>query len=454
MRIMASSTNNNTFSSNLGVILAAVGSAVGLGNVWRFPYICGKYGGGAFLLVYLVFVFLLGGTMMISEFVIGRHTRQNPSKALPTLVPSKPGWRFAGHFGVLANFVTLALYWVIAGWTTFYFIDSCTGTISSLGVEATAVTTFFNSFVSNPWLPIASLVGFGIVSMAVIMGGVRKGIEAVSKLLMPILALLLVGLCIFSLTLDGAGAGLSYMFQFDFSKLTSEAILAALGQALFSLSVGIGMMIVYGGYIPKEDNLVKTTLWITLADTLIAVMAGVAIFPAVFSCGMEPTEGAGLVFKVLPVVFNSMGGAGQFVAIAFFLLLVVAALTSAISMLEVLSVWFTENTRLQRRGAALVSTVATLGVAVVLSLSNGVLGDAKVFGRTFFDIFDLLSGTYLFPLSALALSIFAGWVMPVDVIRDEMSTDGTQQPALISIFRFLLRYIVPLALIVVLVASI
>ncbi|MBQ7279200.1 MAG: sodium-dependent transporter [Bacteroidales bacterium] len=447
------SANNNTFSSNLGAILAAVGSAVGLGNVWRFPYICGKYGGGAFLLIYLLFVFLLGGTMMMAEFIMGRHTHHTPSQALPMLAPQHKGWRFVGHFGVLVTFVTLSLYWVISGWTTSYLTDAATGTLTHLGATTDAVTNYFNSFASSTWHPLVFLLVFGLIAMAVIMGGVRNGIEAVSKILMPLLVLLLLALCVYALSMPGSAKGLSYLLLPDFSKINAEAVLAALGQALFSLSVGIGMMIVYGGYIPNEDNLLKTTIWITLSDSIIAILSGIAIFPAVFSCGMEPAEGAGLVFKVLPVVFNSMGAVGQYVSIAFFLLLVMAALTSAISLLEFLCVWLTEVSGIRRPLSAIICTAASLAVAVVLSLSNGILGHITIMGRNLFDLTDLLSGTYMFPLCALGLCIFFGWEMSPDDIRDELSNHGTLRIPYYPALMFLIRYIVPLALIVVIVSG-
>ena len=451
---MADTTQNNSFSSNLGAILAAVGSAVGLGNIWRFPYICGKYGGGAFLLVYLAFIFILGMTMMMAEFIIGRHTQLTPSKAFPLLAPKHPGWRYVGHFGILTTIITLSLYWVISGWTTNYFVDACSGAMSQLGTDAASVIAHFNAFVGSVWSPILFLSVFGVVSMIVIMGGVQKGIEGVSKVLMPVLLVLLLVLCGYSLTLPEAAKGVSYLLVPDFSKLNAEAILAALGQALFSLSVGIGMMIVYGGYLPKNDNIIKTTFWITASDCLIAVLAGIAIFPAVFSSGMEPAEGAGLVFKVLPVVFNAMGGIGQYVAIAFFLLLVVAALTSAISLLEYICVWLSEILHCSRKLSATLCTIATIGIAIVLSLSNGVWNDVTLFGNSLFSIADLLSGTYMFPLCALGIAIFFGWVMPIDDIRDELTNHGIITVPHFKAFMFLLRYIAPLALIVVLITGI
>ena len=274
------------FSSSFGAIMAAAGSAVGLGNIWRFPYICGKYGGGAFLLVYICFVFFIGMTLMMSEFVIGRRTGEDPMKAYPKLRPHKPGWRFVGLAGLFTCFLILAIYLVISGWTLNYFWESLNGTLA--GIADGDFGVHFNDFASSPFRPVLFIVLFLIFTTVVIIGGVEKGIERVSKLLMPILVVLLLVLCVRSLTLDGASAGIAYLFQPDFSKLTGEGILAALGQALFSLSVGMGVMIVYGSYLPVDDNILKTSVWITVCDFAIAVLSGVAIFPAVFACGRIP----------------------------------------------------------------------------------------------------------------------------------------------------------------------
>lgn len=444
----------NSFSSNLGAILAAVGSAVGLGNIWRFPYICGKYGGGAFLLVYLLFVFLLGMTMMMSEFIIGRRGGHTPSKSMVLLTPKKSGWRYVGHFGVLTTFILLPLYFVISGWTLNYFVDVSTGSLTQLGVDVTMVSNYFTDFMSGVWRPILFLLVFGVITVIIILGGVRKGIESVSKVLMPVLFALLVFMCIYSLTLPGAAKGLEYMFVPDFSKLSGEGVLAALGQALFSLSVGIGILTVYGSYLPKDDNIMKSAAWITLSDSVIAILAGIAIFPAVFSCGMEPAEGAGLVFKVLPVVFNSMGGMGGVVAGLFFLLLVLAALTSAISLLEYICVWVSEKLHYGRSTSALLCIVVTLGIAVMLSLSNGVLNNVRLLGANLFDVADLLSGTYLFPICTLGFAIYFGWVLPAKESQDELSNHGQLPTPHFGVFMFIIKYLVPIAVIIVLAAGI
>jgi len=288
--------------------MAAVGSAVGLGNIWRFPYICGKYGGGAFLLVYLCFVFGIGMVLMMSEFIMGRRSRHTPMKAFASLSPKHKGWRYVGLLGIITCFFILSQYLVISGWTLSYFFDAITGRLATMGQDSVAISDYFNLFSTSTVRPVVFLGIFALLTAVVILCGVQKGIEAVSKVLMPVLVVLLAVLCVRSLTLPGASKGLEYLFSPDFTKLTAEGVLAAMGQAMFSLSVGMGVMIVYGSYIPADDKLLRTSMWITASDVFIAVLAGVAIFPAVFSCGLEPAGGPGLSYCVLPNVFNSMGG--------------------------------------------------------------------------------------------------------------------------------------------------
>ena len=447
-------SQQKSFSSNLGAIMAAVGSAVGLGNIWRFPYICGRYGGGAFLIVYLCFVFLLGSVLMMSEFVIGRRTQHTPVKAFQALSPKTKAWGLVGLLGIIASFFILSQYLVISGWTTGYVWNSISGELARLGNDAGAISAFFTKFSTSQWEPVVFLAVFAAIVLLIILGGVQKGIENVSKVLMPVLVLLVLVLCVRSVTLPGAGKGVEYLFSPDFSKLTGEGVLAALGQALFSLSVGMGVMLVYGSYIPVGDNIFKTAMWITACDTLIAVLAGLAIFPAVFSCGFEPTGGPGLVFLVLPNVFNMMGTPGVVFASLFFLLLMVAAITSAISLLEALTAWFCEHTGARRWMGALLFFVLTTGLGILFSLSMGSLSHFKIAGLTMFDFVDRLNSIYLPPLCALGTIIFFGWVMPEEDVKDELSNHGTLRIGYYRIFRFIARYLAPLALLVVLVSGI
>ena len=443
-----------SFSSNLGAIMAAVGSAVGLGNIWRFPYITGKYGGGAFLLVYIVFVFLIGSVLMMSELILGRRSQATPMKAFQQLCPQRKGWRMLGVLCVVTSFFILSQYLVLSGWTTGYVWHSISGSIAALGTDASAIFTFFERFSSHAWHPTLFLVLFSVLVLVVIFGGVQKGVETVSKVLMPLLVVLVLVLCVRSLTLPGSIKGVEYLLSPDFSKLTAEGVLAALGQALFSLSVGMGVMLVYGSYLPKNDNIFKTAMWITVCDTFIAVLAGLAIFPAVFSCGFDPAGGPGLVFCVLPNVFNSMGGAGIVFSAIFFLLLLVAALTSAISLLEALTACLCDVTKLTRVGAATIVFVLTTSLGVIFSMSFSHMSGVKLAGLTLFDFIDRVNSIYLPPLCALGTITFFGWVMPDDDIRDEMSNHGTFALKAYPVFRFIAKYVAPLALLVVFITGI
>lgn len=444
-------SNTNGFNSSFGAIMAAAGSAVGLGNIWRFPYICGQYGGGAFLAVYICFVFLIGMVLMMSEFVIGRRTKMTPAKAYVALRPQRPVWRWVGILGLLTSFLILAIYLVISGWTLNYFWDSVTGALGRIGGEAGAYEEHFGCFASSAVRPVVFLLIFLGLTAAIVIAGVEKGIERISKLLMPILLVLLVLICVRSLTLDGASKGLEYLFLPDFSKLTGEGVLAALGQALFSLSVGMGVMIVYGSYLPVDDNILKSSMWITVCDTVIAILSGVAIFPAVFACGQEPTGGPGLVYQVLPVVFNSLGGFGGIISITFFLLLTLAALTSAISLLEALTAWLNERGMKRMKGVVLVSLcVAVLAALASLSFGDGILNNTHLY-----NILDKATGNYLPPICALLTIIFFGWFMKKDDIMDELSNHGTVKIGYFKVFYyFLARIVAPAALLIVLVAGI
>ena len=450
---MATKTGEG-FSSSFGAIMAAAGSAVGLGNIWRFPYICGKYGGGAFLLVYVFFVLFIGMVLLMSEFVIGRRTGEDPMKAYPKIKPERPAWKFVGLAGLFTCFLILAVYLVISGWTLNYFWESLSGTLA--GIADSDFGTHFNQFASSAIRPSIFIAVFLLLTAIVIVGGVEKGIERVSKLLMPILVVLLAVMCVRSLTLEGASAGLSYLFKPDFSKLTGEGVLAALGQALFSLSVGMGVMIVYGSYLPKDDNILKTSLWITVCDFAIAILAGIAVFPAVFACGQEPTGGPGLVYQVLPVVFNSMGGVGRIFSTTFFLLLSLAALTSAISLLEALTQWLSGD-KLGRTGSAVIMSLIVIFLAIAASFSfgDGILSGVTVAGMPLFDFLDKLTGTLLPPICALLTIFFFGWVMKKDDIIDELSNHGVIKIGYFKVFYyFLVRFLAPAALLIVLISGI
>lgn len=448
---MATTNSQRGFTSNLGAILAAAGGAVGLGNIWRFPYMLGQNGGGAFLLVYVFFVMLIGVPLMMTEFIIGRRSQSNVVGAYRKLSNGSKGWMMLGVFGIVAAFLIYAFYSVVAGWTLNYIVLSCSGGLA--GKDPTAITSLFSDFTQGSFWPLLYQLLFLTLTATVITMGVQKGIEKVSKVLMPILFLLLLLMCVRSVTLDGAAEGLRFLFKPDFSKLNGTCILSALGQSFFSLSIGMGAMVTYGSYIRKQDKLFPTSLWIAGCDSVVAILAGIVIFPAVFAFGMNPASGPELVYIVLPNVFNSMP-AGTLFAIIFFVLLGIAALTSTISLLEILVAFGVEELHWKRRTASFVSTLLVFVIGVFCTLSFGVLKDFHIFSRTIFDLFDLLTASYLMPIGALLMTIFLGWFFPKAEVRDELSNGGAIKAKAFELYYFVLRYLAPLALIIIIISGI
>ncbi len=448
---MDSSNNNRGFSSNLGAILAATGGAIGLGNIWRFPYTVGQNGGGAFIIMYIIFVFLLGVPVMMSEIIIGRRSQQNVVGAFRILAPKHKGWMGVGFLGIAAAFIIYAFYSVVAGWTLNYIVLSSSGQLT--GKSPIEISQLFVTFTQGSFLPLVYQFLFFALTASIIILGVQKGIEKYTKILMPILFFLMILLCVRSLTLNGAKEGLDFIFKPDFSKINGSSVLDALGQALFSLSIGMGALITYGSYIRKEDNLFTTSLWIAGADTFIAILAGVAIFPAVFAFGLSPAAGPSLVYEVLPNVFNSMPG-GRFFAILFFILLTIAALTSTISLLEVLVLWAVEELHWSRRKAAIILSFIVFVIGVFCTFSFGLLSNFKIFGLTIFELCDKLTATYMMPIGALLFTLFIGWYLPKTEVYDELSNSGQLKARYFKIFYFIIRYIAPIALTIILLTGI
>ena len=438
------------FTSGFGAVAAAAGSAIGLGNIWRFPYTVGQNGGGAFLLIYIIFVFMLGVPLIMSEFIMGRRSQSNVLGAYRTLAPKRKAWQSVGWLAIISAFMIYSFYSVVAGWTFNYIVLAGAGKFE--GQSAEAISKIFSDFTTNTWLPIADLALFVLFTALVVIKGVQKGIEKTCKVLMPVLLLLMILLCVRSVTLDGASKGLEFLFRPDFSALTAGGVLSALGQALFSLSLGMGCLITYGSYIRKEDNLLKTSVSIAAADTLIAVLAGVAIFPAVFAFGMSPASGPSLVYEVLPNVFNALP-LGTLFATLFFLLLTIAALTSTISLLEILVSWAVEELRMKRGIATLFCSLMVFAIGALCSLSFGPLSQLTVGGLTIFGIFDKLTATYFMPIGALALTLFVGWQMPEADSFDELSNGGTLKCTYYKVWRFMVRYLAPIALLIILIAG-
>lgn len=438
-------SKRDSFGSRLGVIAAAAGSAVGLGNIWRFPYILGENGGGAFLIIYLVIMFSIGIPVMMSELIIGRRAQRNPVGAFKVLAPRKP-WYLVGTMGIISAFMILAFYTAVAGWTLEYIYQTLIGGFS--GKSSADLTAMFDSFRSESLRPALWFSVFMIATAGIVLGGVRKGIEKSTKIMMPLLFILLIVMCIKSLTLPGAGRGVDFLLRPDFSKITGNTVLMALGQVFFSLSIGMGTIITYGSYIQKDNNLTTTAVQVSLIDTLVAVLAGLAIFPAVFAFGISPASGEALTFIVLPGIFQQMTG-GMVFAFMFFLLLALAALTSTISVLEVIVAYFSEQLGLTRRMAVLLATLSMFILGIAASLSMGVMKNVQLFNLNIFDLFNTTTANILLPLGGLLIVLFLGWFFPSRDTRDELSNSGTLAVRFYPLYRFIIKFVAPIAITIV-----
>ncbi len=435
-------TPRDNFGSRFGIIAAAAGSAVGLGNIWKFPYVAGQNGGGAFLIIYLLFIIAIGLPVMLSEFSIGRRAQRNAIGSFKKLAPGSP-WYLVGVMGVVAAFLILSFYSAVAGWTLEYIFKSLTNTFA--GKDELELNAMFGSFISGTWRPLFWQMIFMILTAWIVMAGIKKGIEKYTKVLMPLLVVMIVMLCVRSLTLPGSGEGMAFLFKPDFRGLSADAVLGALGQAFFSLSLGMGTLITYGSYIGRNYNLSQTVVQVSAADTIIAIMAGIAIFPAVFAFGIDPAEGPGLVFITLPNIFQQIPG-GYFFALVFFILLAVAALTSSISVLEVVVAWFVEELRLTRRKATVLAAVMISVLGVFCTLSFGVMSDVTIFGMVFFDLMDFTASNLLLPLGGLLIVLFVGWYLGADRSRHEISNQGKLRLGYFPVFMFLVKFIAPFAI--------
>lgn len=443
--------NRRGFATSLGAIAAAAGGAIGLGNIWRFPYTVGVNGGAAFIVVYLLFAFLLGMPVMLCEFTIGRNAQSNVIDAFGRVSPKHHAWKWIGIMGFVCSMFIYSFYSVVAGWTFHYVILSCKGAL--VGLPSDEISNVFRNFTAGTWEPLLSMGMILLFTGIIITAGIEKGIERFAKILMPILFGIMLLLCVRSVSLPNASEGLAFLFHPDFSKLDSRAILSALGQALFSLSIGMGAAMIYGSYIRKEDSLFKTSLAVTAADTFIALLAGIAIFPAVFAFGLSPASGPSLVYEVMPNVFNSMPG-GVFFAILFFVLLTIAAVTSTISLMEIPVSYISEKTHFKRSGITFVVSLVVFGIGTLASLSFGLLADFTIFNHTIFDFLDMVTSTYLMPIGAIGITLYVGWVMPKDKLVSELSNEGSLKIGWFKFFYFIIRYIAPLALLIVLVSGI
>lgn len=439
------------FGSKLGVILASAGSAVGLGNVWRFPYEAGNNGGAAFIIIYLISVVLIGMPIIISEFMIGRRSKVNTAGAYKKLAPHT-SWKWVGRLGVLTGFLILCYYVVVAGWTLEYIYQSLINSFH--GQDKDFFVNQFTTFSQGIFRPILWLVVFMLLTHFIIVRGVEKGIEKSSKIMMPLLLILIIVLVGFSVSLPGAQAGIDFLIIPDWGKVTPKVVLSAVGQAFFSLSIGMGCLCTYASYFSKETKLGRTAVSVGLIDTFIAILAGFLIFPAAFSVGIEPGAGPSLVFVTLPNVFEHAFGGIPILAylfsLLFYVLLAMAALTSTISIHEVITAYIHEEFHLGRKKAARVVTSTCIVIGMFCSLSLGPLSDLTLFDLNLFSLFDFVTAKILLPVGGVFISIFAGWYLDKKgIFKEEISTGGSIYPWLYKLLIILLRYVAPIAIFLV-----
>ena len=435
------------FGSRMGAIFAAAGSAVGLGNVWRFPMEVGNNGGAAFILVYLLCIVLMGLPIMISEFVIGRHTQSNMIEAFRKLAPGK-WWRFIGILGIFVAFIILSYYIVVSGWTLYYTYSSFSGMLMDKDTDYGA---FFGNFVADPWLSVLFAVIFMFLTHIVIARGVQGGIEKCSKVMMPMLLLIIGLLVICTFSMPGIDDGLRFLLKPDFSKLTVSAVLSAMGQAFYSLSLAMGCLCTYASYFGPKTRLMSSAVSVAAIDTFVAVLSGFIVFPAVFSVpGVEANAGPGLVFQTLPYVFNmafdSVPWLGYLFSGMFYILLFLAALTSAISLHESVTAYVHENWHMPRKKAATLVSVATMLLGVICSLSFGLLSGWTLFGMNIFDLFDSVSSKILLPIGGILIALFVGWYLDRKLVYMEVTNNGTLSSRFFGVLLFLIRWVAPIAI--------
>lgn len=439
------------FGSKIGAILAAAGSAVGLGNIWRFPYEAGNHGGAAFILVYLGCVFLMGMPIMIAEFTVGRHSKASTGRAFSVLAPGTQ-WKWIGFLGVLAGLLILGYYSVVAGWTLEYIVASLSGGFVDKTPED--FVAIFQNFSQDPYRPLVWLLAFLLFTHFIVVKGVKDGIEKSSKVMMPMLFVLIVVLAGCSMSLPNADKGLEFLLKPDFSKVNADVFLSAMGQAFFSLSLGMGCLSTYASYFGKDTRLGKTALSVGVIDTMVAILAGLIIFPAAFSVGIQPDAGPSLIFITLPNVFQQAFGSVPFLAtvfsLMFYVLLALAALTSTISLHEVVTAYLNECFNLSRSRAAVLVTGFCVVTGVLSSLSLGVWED-KMFGLGFFDLLDFVTAKIMLPLSGFLVCLFVGWYLKRSVSLEELTNGGRLKAPYFPAYMFILKFLAPIAILLIFV---
>ena len=437
------------FGSKIGVILATAGSAVGLGNIWRFPYMTGENGGAAFIIIYILCVIVLGIPCMIGEFIIGRHGASNTARAYTRLAKGTR-WKWIGYLEVLTGFLITGYYAVVSGWCLNYIYAALMGELKG---DPAFITAYFEAFSNDPIRPVVwTIIIFGITHF-VIVHGVRNGIEKASKLMMPTLFVLLLVIVVAACLLPGASKGMDFLLKPNFSKLTGDVFLGALGQCFYSLSIAMGCLCTYASYFSRQTNISKAAVQIGLIDLLVAVLAGLMIFPAAFSVGISPDSGPSLIFITLPNVFNQAFSGfpvvGWLVALMFYALLSLAALTSLISLHEVNPAFFYEELHISRKTGAWIVTVACCLIGAVCSVSIGQKAHMSVFGMDLFDLFDFVTGQLMLPVCGMLMCLFMGWYVPKQIIKDELTNWGTLRFSCYHLFIFAMRFVCPLCILAI-----
>lgn len=437
------------FGSKFGALAALAGSAIGLGNIWKFPYEAGNNGGGAFLLIYIAFIVFLGIPVMMSEFALGRATQQNVFGTFKILAP-KTKWYLFSILAIAASIAIMAFYGTVSGWTMEYVWLSLKDSFAGKNEQELAL--LFHEFIADPYRTIAWQMGFLFISGLIVVAGIKNGIERSTKIMMPVLFIIIILLGIRACTLPGSGEGLKFLFYPKFSDVTANSILSAMGQAFFSLSLGSGVLLTYGSYVSKRNNLTQMSMQVIAADTAIAILAGVAILPAVFAFNIDPASGPGLVFMTLPRIFQSLPF-GQLWAISFFILLTFAALTSAISLIEVIVAYLVEERKMSRAYATVLTVGCIAILGILATLSFGELKHVTIFGLTFFDLFDFLSGKIILPIGGILICYFTGWYWDQRILKNELSNNGTIRLRFFKLYIFILRYLAPLLIFIIFLGS-
>ncbi|WP_226666638.1 sodium-dependent transporter [Metabacillus litoralis] len=440
-------SNNNVeqWSSKLAFILAAAGSAIGLGAIWKFPYVAGTSGGGVFFLIFILFTIIVGLPLLLGEFIIGRSTQKDAILSYKQIAP-KSSWHMIGRLGVFTCFILLSFYSVVGGWILIYIFKGLTGELS--GLTDQQYGELFGASITNPYLVVFAQLLFLLITIFVVSKGVSNGIEKASRVMMPALFVLFLIIIIRSVTLDGAMEGIIFFLKPDFTNVTSETILYAMGQSFFALSVGVSVMVTYSSYLSKKENLPQSAVSIVILNLLVAFLAGLAIFPAVFSFGLSPDAGPVLLFNVLPTVFNQMPF-GVFFLIAFLLLFLFATLTSAFSMLEIIVAPLAKGDVSKRIKYSWLLGISIFIVGIPSALSFGVLNDITFFGKSIFDAADFLVSNILMPLGALLISIFVPLKISRESLFSELTKGSTFSKKLFAIWYLLIKYIAPIAIILV-----